>query len=125
CESDTQGDPVNCGGCGKTCGAVQNGSAGCANGTCAVGKCNAGYGNCDNNPANGCETRTLTDANNCGACGNSCSGANSQQSCSNGNCVVSACNQGFADCDMKANKGCAGNVLSHSMNWNGCGMACP
>lgn len=34
--------------------------------------CATGLGDCDGNPANGCETDTTTDEANCGSCGNAC-----------------------------------------------------
>jgi hypothetical protein len=68
CEIDTQTDPMNCGACGTLC-TVPNAVAGCAMGACSVGSCNAGYGDCDGQEPNGCETNLTTDPNNCGACG--------------------------------------------------------
>jgi hypothetical protein len=38
-------------------------------GQCAVAACDAGYGDCDGAPTNGCETNLATSAANCGACG--------------------------------------------------------
>src|SRR5262249_46457749 len=48
-----------------------------------------GWGNCDNNANNGCETDTSSNAANCGACGNACPMG---QKCSNGKCLsVAVC----------------------------------
>ncbi len=44
----------------------------CNGGSC--GGCTAGWGDCNNNPADGCETQ-LNSGSNCGACGNSCCGS--------------------------------------------------
>lgn len=55
----------------------------CKNG-CGLKSCNAGFGNCDNNNGNGCETDTQTNTNHCGQCGNAC-GANNK--CERGECV--------------------------------------
>lgn len=44
----------NCGGCGKACGVVSNGSPECENGTC-VAKCNSPWADCDKTYKNGCE----------------------------------------------------------------------
>ena len=41
----------------------------CAEGVCA---CVLAMGDCDSDPANGCETRLDADARNCGACGRDC-----------------------------------------------------
>ncbi len=66
---------VDCGGgcakCadGKTCKiAADCTNANCSNGLC----CGTNLGNCDNNPANGCEAKLDSDAKNCGKCGMAC-----------------------------------------------------
>lgn len=55
CESYLATDVNNCGGCNLRC-VFANVSAQCVNATCAIGSCQAGFSNCDNNVANGCET---------------------------------------------------------------------
>ena len=55
----------------------------CAARTCGF-TCNAGFGNCDANSANGCEATLATDKLNCGTCGKSCG----TQDCVNGACVA-------------------------------------
>jgi hypothetical protein len=74
CEVSTQSDVNNCGACGRMCAAVNNAAPVCINGTCGVGACNAGFADCDANPANGCEAALNGDRNNCGACGVTCMG---------------------------------------------------
>lgn len=49
--------------------------------------CNSGYGNCDNDPANGCEVNLFTDSNNCGYCGNLCGTV----TCPASGCGVGSC----------------------------------
>ena len=44
----------------------------CTNGVC--GGCQPGYGDCNNNPSDGCETH-LNSTSNCGSCGHSCCGS--------------------------------------------------
>jgi hypothetical protein len=39
---------------------------------CVFDKCNPGFGDCNNNTADGCEASLNGDANNCSACGNKC-----------------------------------------------------
>jgi hypothetical protein len=51
---DTKTNADNCGQCGKKCAQVTNGAAVCNNSNCAV-QCNAGFGDCNNNPLDGCE----------------------------------------------------------------------
>jgi hypothetical protein len=69
-----------------TCSAA-NGTAECnpANGTCQISACDAGFGDCDGDPTNGCETDLRSDAANCGRCGFVC-GATPGQICVNGFC---------------------------------------
>jgi hypothetical protein len=68
CEQDTNSSNTHCGACNRGC-SVANGTGGCSGGACRVASCNAGFGNCDGNAANGCETNLNTDPNHCGMCG--------------------------------------------------------
>ncbi len=52
--ADLDGDPRNCGECGRTC-AVRDGMAACIDGMCAVGACDPGFFDTDGDPDNGCE----------------------------------------------------------------------
>lgn len=83
CEVDSSADAKNCGGCGKAC-ALANATAGCANSACTVAGCAMGYGDCDKNPANGCEINLNIDNSNCGACGAACKAG----VCVNGQCTT-------------------------------------
>jgi hypothetical protein len=56
CETDLAHDPENCGACGHRC-ETPNGYPGCSTKVCATGGCFDGFSDCDDNPANGCETR--------------------------------------------------------------------
>ncbi len=85
CEADITKDLNNCGACGMKCPAVANGAPGCNGGACGIASCNANFGDCDKNPANGCETNLLTNNANCGACGNACPNG---QTCVNGACLA-------------------------------------
>jgi len=117
-------DPNNCGACGNVCSSA-NGTAGCTSGNCGI-TCNTGYGNCDGNIANGCETNVLTSVANCGSCGTVCSpGANvSTVACSGGACGIASCNPGYADCDHLFANGCEANILTNANNCGGCGINC-
>ena len=52
---DVSADPRNCGGCGIVC-VVPQGTGTCEAGTCGVGECADGWGDCDGTESNGCET---------------------------------------------------------------------
>lgn len=54
CETYLQNDLSNCGGCGKSCGAVAHATASCSSGKC-VAKCTSPYKDCDGKYSNGCE----------------------------------------------------------------------
>jgi hypothetical protein len=74
---DTSTDPHHCGGCENDCSVLAHvtGAVTCTAGACVLtGACAAGFGDCDGDANNGCET-SLTDAAHCGACGIACSGA--------------------------------------------------
>ncbi len=123
CEVDKSTSAQNCGMCGNMC-SFPNAQATCAGGTCGLGMCNAGFGNCDGMAANGCEKPTSADVNNCGTCGNVCpGGANGTAACANGTCGL-ACDPGFGDCDGMAANGCETVLDTNVDNCGACGRAC-
>jgi len=61
----------------------------CVYGKC-VTMCLTGWGDCDGNAANACETNLASDPKNCGACGNVCDGI-AGQACVDGQCMVEPC----------------------------------
>jgi len=62
---------------------LDNATASCTSGVCRVLSCSAGFRDCDAASANGCESNTQTDSNNCVTCGFICGAS---QSCVNGGC---------------------------------------
>lgn len=96
--ADCDGDPANgceanlatsnshCGACGNSC-TLPNAAGICVSGGCEITACNAGFVDCDQAPANGCETNTSIDPDNCGGCGVTCEAPGS---CTGGQCVVPA-----------------------------------
>ncbi len=111
CEVNTTSDKAHCGACGKTCQAV-NALTECQNSVCKPA-CSAGYGSCDGNPDNGCET-PLDTTSNCGSCGKACTTgvSNASPACQGGNCTFT-CNGGLTKC---------GNVcLNTQTSVNNCG----
>ncbi len=69
-------------------------------------------------------TNVLTDAKNCGACGNVCSLANATAYCSSGLCWVESCSFGWADCDGVYWNGCEISLLTDAKNCGRCSSAC-
>jgi hypothetical protein len=124
CEADVKSNDNNCGHCGNVCPILPNAGGGCVNSQCTVGQCNQGWGDCDRNPQNGCETPTDTDQNNCGGCGKGCKPINGGAVCAAGQCTLS-CNQNYSDCNNDANDGCEASLLFDGKNCNGCGNVCP
>jgi len=131
CDGDTQNGcerPTisvdNCGGCDIVCAPVANGSVGCIDGACGVATCDNGFGDCDGDPANGCETDVLSNVNDCGTCDNVCMFATSAASCSAGFCVPGTCVGGQADCDGQPGNACEANILTDEANCGSCGAIC-
>ncbi|MBK8255919.1 MAG: hypothetical protein IPK82_25040 [Polyangiaceae bacterium] len=123
CEINTTNNVSNCGACGNVCN-LANATEACTGGACAVSACDAGYTNCDNQPANGCEIQTSADVNNCGACGNVCNLANATEACTSGACAIASCNSGFGNCDNDTATGCEVNLNTSLANCGGCGNTC-
>ncbi len=129
---DCDGDPANgceaslasaehCGACHNAC-SFANAAASCMEGTCDMAECDAGYGDCDERPDNGCEVR-LTNIADCGACGQSCSHDNAESTCTTGSCELLRCVDGYADCDGDPNNGCE-TPLNSLDNCGACGSVC-
>jgi hypothetical protein len=70
-------------------------TAACAAGVPAVGRCEAGFADCDAAASNGCETDTRANNAACGACGNAC-GAGAR--CELGACAVDCRRDGAVAC---------------------------
>ncbi len=123
CETDLGTTPSHCGMCGRAC-ALANATAGCNLGACVVASCAASFGDCNTNPADGCETDLRESLSHCGACGRRCAPANSIPVCSAGTCRLVGCDVGFGDCDRSATNGCEVAVTTVT-NCSACGLACP
>lgn len=108
---------THCGGCGVACTRA-NATADCSTGTCALGACDPGFGNCDSNAANGCERALTTDVNHCGACGKACTTTNGTPGCAAGACTAT-CSAGYSDCDGNP----ASCEINHNSNFNSCATA--
>ena len=122
---DLQTEVANCGSCDNVC-VVAGGLPACQAGQCVIDVCGQGFLDLDNLYSTGCEYPChptlggleacdgidndcngtpdegfdlLTDASNCGVCGNDCAFANASASCVDGACVVGDCDDGFYDHD--------------------------
>jgi hypothetical protein len=142
CETNLANSAAHCGACANVCPAGRS----CAAGACAAAPtdagtptdtgaaidagvapdagplvCPSGFGDCDANPANGCETNLASSAANCGACGNACPAG---RACVAGACAGPICASGYADCDGNPATGCETNVAISAANCGACGRSC-
>jgi hypothetical protein len=113
CEVNVSSDPNHCGACGTVCSSV-NGAPSCAAGACQIA-CHIGFGDCNGNAADGCETDVSGDENNCGACGHVCAGA---ETCQSGVCV------GAPTCGPAVCSGVPTDTCTDADNCGGCGVIC-
>jgi hypothetical protein len=61
--------------------------------TCGIEECEPGWGDCDDDPKNGCEVQLSTSSENCYECGKSCHGA----PCVDGACVDASAPESVPD----------------------------
>ncbi|MFT3841291.1 MAG: hypothetical protein QM723_30145 [Myxococcaceae bacterium] len=120
--ADPQTDRSNCGVCGTVCGTM-NAASECVAGLCHL-TCQSGFGNCNNSPLDGCETKLSDSPSNCGMCGHSCAAPHSQGACLNGQCASGACDMGFKDCNTSRQDGCETPVLTSTTDCGDCGKVC-
>lgn len=134
CEADLS-DPQHCGACGTSCGGTTASTAvsecvlvtdeddGSESYSCNI-ECEAGFEDCDGDPSNGCEV-DLDSNSNCGSCGNDCRSLydNASGVCSNRQCQMDACDEGFDDCNADDSDGCEAD-LSSIDSCGACGVVC-
>ncbi|MDX2012184.1 MAG: FG-GAP-like repeat-containing protein [Myxococcaceae bacterium] len=115
---DVTTDPAHCGACGLACPAAgTNAAAACVLGTCRA-VCAPGFGDCDGDAANGCETATSNSTSHCGVCGRVCASARGEPAaCTNGRCTP--CPTGLATCGST----CA-DTTSNPQHCGACGVSC-
>ena len=120
CEADLTSTTANCGACGTNCTtnvAHVTGGVSCSASACTYsGSCSTGYGDCDGNAANGCETNLYASAT-CGTCGSTtnCGTAlahTTGAACTTGTCTYTSCAAGYGDCDGNSQNGCETNLNS-------------
>ncbi len=124
CETSLNDSVAHCGRCGSACAPGANATPRCGGGACGI-TCGTGFGDCDSDAANGCETSLSNTATACGACGVVCRYPNGNGSCSAGRCALSTCVAGFDNCDGNADNGCETPTAADSSNCGRCGNRCP
>ena len=124
CEAQLADSLTHCGMCGRACLTRANAATTCAMGACGF-TCNTGFGDCDGDPANGCETNLATSASHCGACMNACPAPPSSTAvCAMGACGF-RCEVGRGDCDGDASNGCEVDTFTSLTHCGACMNACP
>src|SRR5207248_9241 len=84
--------------------------------------CPSGFGDCNGDHADACETNLNQDAAHCGACGHACGAG---ESCAEGACRKSRCPlDHLRDCNQVASDGCEVDVRTDSKNCGECGKVC-
>ncbi len=120
---DVTGDLANCGTCGAAC-AASHAAPVCQDGQCGFsGKCDPGWGDCNQDPKDGCEANLHVDPKNCTACGMACDIQGAVAACADG-CYAAACEFGFDNCMNDPTGACQTSVLSDSNNCGACGNSC-
>jgi hypothetical protein len=123
CEADLSDTLAHCGACNSACPARPNATSACTAASCGF-TCEAGWGDCDGDPANGCERNLLTSADHCGTCGRACPVRDgSAPACAGGSCGIE-CDTDKADCDALLVSGCEVSLTSDVRNCLGCGLVC-
>jgi len=123
CEADTRTSATHCGACARGC-APPNATGACAAGVCTVAACATGFGDCDGNASNGCETDTRVATSHCGACGTACAARpNTAPTCVAGGCVYT-CAAGFGECDGNTGNGCEVALGGSVAHCGSCGRSC-
>jgi hypothetical protein len=123
CASDTS-PSSGCGGpsC-DPCPTAPNANAACVTDACGF-SCKSGYGDCDGNAANGCETDTSSNMTHCGACDQACTAPSGTATCTSGKCSITSCPSGSADCNKQAADGCEVDTDTSTTDCGSCGSTC-
>ncbi|HET9953402.1 MAG TPA: hypothetical protein VFQ61_02800 [Polyangiaceae bacterium] len=122
CEANLS-SPEHCGGCGHVCDLPHTALHACQAGSCKVAQCDAGYGDCNHDPEDGCELDVSADLANCGECQHACSTEHGQAMCRDGACRIQ-CEVGFGDCNGRNEDGCELDTTSDPEHCGTCDVAC-
>ncbi len=124
CETGTDADLQNCGGCGIVCATPPRATPACFSGVCSVENCIEPYDDCDGEFDNGCETNLESDADHCGECTNACEFENAGSLCQAGRCVMGACRPPYDDCDQDPQNGCETDLQDSNNHCGACDHPC-
>jgi hypothetical protein len=116
CEADLTASAAHCGRCGNRCAGPPHTVYGCVAGRCTLARCEAGFGDCNGDPADGCEAELRRASDHCGACGASCG---PMGVCRDGVCS-GTCAVGTVPCGGR----CA-DLSTDPDHCGGCGAVCP
>jgi hypothetical protein len=114
-------------GCGsedcKPCN-FDHATAECRDGKCSFVGCESGWGDCNKDVSDGCETDIHHNVDHCGSCDNVCPAReNASPGCRGGDCAISMCDPGWGDCNDDFEDGCEErvNTIAHC---GGCDEDC-
>ena len=120
-DASSKDDAANTGGSSGSAGT--GGSAGSQDAGPDAAPCSAGFGDCDGDLSNGCET-ALTSLMNCGSCAVVCNApAHVLARCEYGGCTFT-CISPYLDCDGNPLNGCEVNTQASPSNCGACHQAC-
>jgi len=125
CETNLRDTVAHCGACGAACGALAHATVVCRDARCAIGTCDTGWGDCNGNPSDGCETDLRVTTTACGSCDLACSLTRAVPRCASSTCAVASCEMGFGNCDSRADNGCEVNVTNTLAHCGACNNNCP
>lgn len=119
------GGSVDFGAAKHACGAPPAHGSWKARGLTCVADCEEGFGDCDDDPRNGCEVSFAFHSLHCGGCGKACNLYQANSECRDGACVVTSCKPGFSDCNGIHSDGCETDTNSSQWNCGACQRMCP
>jgi hypothetical protein len=121
CETDLLTTLGHCGRCGRAC-TNEHGTTSCDQGECKP-VCALGWGDCDGDKRNGCETSLESTLQSCGGCGLACINDHGTTRCEGGVCIPT-CDAGYRDCDRNPRNGCETDTRSSLLHCGACDRAC-
>ena len=120
---DLNADMAHCGRCGAVCDA-DNATVDCLDGVCTILECDAGFDDCNDDVADGCEEFTDESLTHCGACGEPCDFDNGIAECFEGTCGLDTCRDGWGNCNSELEDGCEADLTTSFDHCGACRNAC-